>query len=152
MDEDKVSEIEDAPEAETPAKKRKRTQAKGRIAQGDDFWSRVDSWFKEKIELWGADFSGVDWKMFVKVMLFTCSYTFLIFLRYIEESLTLDNQRHNTSKKPESPMGFFSSANTSSMQARVPAHGLSGGPQLEPHAAHATFDFMAAFNPVRSST
>ena len=60
-----MSENEDPNEVETPAKKRKRTPAKGRIAQGDDFWSKVDSWFKEKIDSWGTDFSGVDWKMYV---------------------------------------------------------------------------------------
>jgi hypothetical protein len=70
VDEEEVSENEDATEPEAPAKKRKRTPAKGRIAQGDDFWLRVDNWFKEKIDSWGTDFSGVNWKRYVNRILY----------------------------------------------------------------------------------
>jgi len=68
VDEDEVSESEDSTElqVDTPiAKKRKRASPKGRVAHGDDFWSRVDSWFQERILLWGSDFSGADWKLYV---------------------------------------------------------------------------------------
>jgi hypothetical protein len=65
VDEDEVSESEDSTELDTPAvgRKRKRGSPKGRVAHGDDFWSRVDSWFQERISLWGSDFSGADWKL-----------------------------------------------------------------------------------------
>ena len=85
VDEDELSENEDAAELEAPAKKRKRTLAKGRIAQGDDFWSRVDSWFKEKIELWGSDFSGVNWKMYVDLTFY------LAFTSHFIHPVTLKN-------------------------------------------------------------
>jgi hypothetical protein len=44
--------------------KRKRTLARngGRIANGDDFWSRVDAWFSDEIAKRDNDLSGPLWK------------------------------------------------------------------------------------------
>ena len=72
IDEDEDLENEDPTDfdnnGDIPAKRQKRSTAKGRVAHSDDFWSRVDSWFKEKIESWGTDFSGVDWKAYVNLV------------------------------------------------------------------------------------
>ena len=45
--------------------KRKRTLARngGRIANGEDFWSRVDAWFSEEIAKRDNDLSGPLWKL-----------------------------------------------------------------------------------------
>ena len=85
---------------------------------------------------------------------------------YVEESLTLDNERYTTPKRPEtsSSFGHFYSANgssSSSIPTHVPAHGWSSAglngkasSQLQVES-HTTFDLMSAFTPqaaVRSST
>ncbi|KIM38461.1 hypothetical protein M413DRAFT_30013 [Hebeloma cylindrosporum] len=140
VDEDSTSEDENSENAHSdgnsPPKKRKRTAAKGRVGDGEDFWSKVDKWFKEKIELWGSDFKGEEWK------------------RFIDESLTLDNERHTGSeakKLRSSPVNNFTAASTSALppppqaQAQIfPSAGLSftdGSSQVQT----TSFDFMAAF-------
>ena len=51
------------PEPETlgPVKKR------GRVAKGEDFWSKVDAWFKAEIAARGKDLSSASWKECVSV-------------------------------------------------------------------------------------
>ncbi|KAF8177639.1 hypothetical protein BJ912DRAFT_985719 [Pholiota molesta] len=70
-EEDSENEASSSDLSSEASKKRKR----GRIAHGEDFWSKVDAWFKEKIALWGSDFTGPDWKT------------------YVDESIELDNIR-----------------------------------------------------------
>ncbi|PPQ83079.1 hypothetical protein CVT26_011919 [Gymnopilus dilepis] len=52
-----VAEAEE-PESETtgPVKKC------GMVAKGEDFWSKVDAWFKAEIASRGKDFSSASWK------------------------------------------------------------------------------------------
>jgi hypothetical protein len=44
--------------------KRKRTPSRrgGRVANGEDFWSRVDAWFSDEIAKRDKDLTGPLWK------------------------------------------------------------------------------------------
>lgn len=48
---------------EPAAKKQKRTV--GRVADGVDFWSRVDEWYKEKVTAWGNQYGNTQWTAYV---------------------------------------------------------------------------------------
>ncbi|KAF8164205.1 hypothetical protein BJ912DRAFT_935109 [Pholiota molesta] len=60
-----------------PPAKRQRV-LKGRIAEGEDFWSQVDAWFKDAMKARGDNFSSEAWRS------------------YIEESIRLDNARYDS--------------------------------------------------------
>lgn len=50
-------------DGEPPAKRQKTKTGpgQGRVADGQDFWSQVDAWFKKKIDAWGDKFSCDAW-------------------------------------------------------------------------------------------
>lgn len=43
-------------------RKRKAKAAGGRIAKGEDFWGKVDRWFKKEVGLRGRNLAGPQWK------------------------------------------------------------------------------------------
>lgn len=51
--------------SQPPQKKQKRATGRGRVADGQDFWSKVDEWFDEKVAAWGDKFSGDEWSAYV---------------------------------------------------------------------------------------
>ncbi|KAH8101156.1 hypothetical protein BXZ70DRAFT_892067 [Cristinia sonorae] len=55
---------EDSDNANGPPRKRKKTRKKtgGRVPDGKDFWSRVDTFFEEQIKLRGTSMTGSKWK------------------------------------------------------------------------------------------
>lgn len=73
--------------------KRKRTMARkgGRIANGEDFWARVDAWFSDEIAKRDKELSGPLWKS------------------YVEETIRRDNQTFNP---PESGPSVASTSTT----------------------------------------
>ncbi|KAF8951821.1 hypothetical protein BDZ97DRAFT_1931715 [Flammula alnicola] len=83
LGEDDSSDSEDLimDSTDAPSKKRKRSspgKGKGRIPNGTDFWSQVDTWFEKLKEKYASeDFSSSAWKGF------------------IEESHQLDQQRYD---------------------------------------------------------
>ncbi|KAJ7331054.1 hypothetical protein DFH08DRAFT_966797 [Mycena albidolilacea] len=62
------SDIEyDEAEETRPRKKPKKTPAKkaGKIAKGENFWGRVDEWFKNEVAERGSSLTGPKWKSYV---------------------------------------------------------------------------------------
>lgn len=66
------SDIEGEEESPEPSRKRRRNAQEmsieapgrgGRVANGKDFWSRVDRFFKDEIEKRGKDLTGAQWKL-----------------------------------------------------------------------------------------
>ncbi|KAJ7677010.1 hypothetical protein DFH06DRAFT_1317608 [Mycena polygramma] len=57
----------DAAEEQRPKKKVKKTKQPkvGKLAKGEDFWGRVDEWFKEQIALRGTSLTGPKWRSYV---------------------------------------------------------------------------------------
>ncbi|KAK7034382.1 hypothetical protein R3P38DRAFT_2519170 [Favolaschia claudopus] len=55
------------PESSNPPTKKRKTTAKqgGRVAAGEDFWGKVDVYFKEQIELRGRNFKDTRWKPYI---------------------------------------------------------------------------------------
>jgi hypothetical protein len=61
------SDIEyDEAEETRPRKKPKKTPAKkaGKIAKGENFWGRVDEWFKSEVAERGSSLTGPKWKRY----------------------------------------------------------------------------------------
>jgi len=49
-----------------PPTKRARTQG-GRIAKGEDFWGKVDTYFAEMVQKHGRVLTGPEWREYVSV-------------------------------------------------------------------------------------
>ncbi|KAF7378432.1 hypothetical protein MSAN_00270000 [Mycena sanguinolenta] len=61
-----TDEAEGDEDSESPSKKRKATAKQGgRVAAGQDFWSKVDAYFKKEIEKRGRSFKDARWKPYI---------------------------------------------------------------------------------------
>ncbi|KAF4621811.1 hypothetical protein D9613_012185 [Agrocybe pediades] len=76
--------VESGDEEHEPSshKRKKFGRGSGRIAVGEDFWSKVDTWFEKGVELCGADLTSSEWQ------------------RFINESLEADNARYQSRLLP----------------------------------------------------
>lgn len=54
---------------ERPAKKKRKGKKRGRVAEGEDFWGRMDLLFHNKTEEWGDDYNHPAWKRYVRYYL-----------------------------------------------------------------------------------
>lgn len=72
-EQDGNSDVDGEEESLEPARKRRRNAQDvsievpgrgGRVPNGKDFWSRVDSWFKDEIKKRGNDLTGPRWKLY----------------------------------------------------------------------------------------
>jgi len=54
--------------------------SKGRITASEDFWAKVDCWFKDKTDTFGTDFVGDEWKrlMIDNYKFLQCSMSWLL--------------------------------------------------------------------------
>ena len=84
-EQDGNSDVDGEEKSLEPAHKRRRNaqdvsiEAPGRgghVPTGKDFWSRVDSWFKDEIKKRGSDLTGHRWKLYahslMPLFLLTC--------------------------------------------------------------------------------
>ena len=39
----------------------KKCKSVGKVGKGEDFWSIVEKWLGQKINLWGSDMSTLEW-------------------------------------------------------------------------------------------
>ncbi|KAF4615116.1 hypothetical protein D9613_003455 [Agrocybe pediades] len=77
LPEESTENLESGDEEQEPSnhKRKKFGRGGGRIAVGEDFWSKVDLWFKKGIELRGENLTSSEWQ------------------RFINQSIELDNAR-----------------------------------------------------------
>ena len=57
---------DDGEDSDPPPTKRARTQG-GRIAKGEDFWGKVDTYFAEMVQKHGRVLTGPEWREYVSV-------------------------------------------------------------------------------------
>ncbi|KAF4609712.1 hypothetical protein D9613_011991 [Agrocybe pediades] len=84
LPEESTDNVESGDEEHEPSshKRKKIGRGGGRIAVGEDFWSKVDTWFEKGVELRGADLTSSEWQ------------------RFINESLEADNARYHSRLLP----------------------------------------------------
>jgi hypothetical protein len=56
---------EDSPTVGEPAKKKRKRGQGGRVAKGEDFWSKVEMWFEARQKQWGDSWKAMGWTSYV---------------------------------------------------------------------------------------